>query len=487
MKNLAAFAKFLRNRSPAAHGDSTKDSASAEPRRPARDSFPQFGVATDAGRMREVFEKRLRPLDGEDYRVVGCRIFQTRHQQDRLLVQYVLRFARPGTEREHTQEVTGIVYTEGRTREVWEELRRTRPAGGDLAGACPAFAPYSYIPDLDMLVQVFPHDHQLPALPIFMKGLPPELEPLLLARFGPGDWRVEGWNAESVRYLAEMRATLRLTVRARDARTGRTGKRRFYAKIYGDGKTGKQTHGVLRTLWEEAATGGGANFTVAEPIAYLGGLRTLVQEEVTGTSLLQELPRKDDVRPVMRRVGRALAILHLGPMVTTRRRPLSREAAIIEKTGELLPLACPHLSAEIEEIVATIIAGLEEVPPAPAHCDFLPAHIVLDGDRLVLLDLDDFAGADPMLDVARLLVPLATAPLRIALARDRARVAAQAFLEEYFAHAPEAWRARLPLYYAIGVLKMALGFYRRQSPGFREKIELLVGEARESLAGERVW
>ena len=51
------------------------------------------------------------------------------------------------------------------------------------------FEPFFFIPELEMLVQVFPYDHQLPSLPILMAGPPPTLEPLVLARFGEGDRR----------------------------------------------------------------------------------------------------------------------------------------------------------------------------------------------------------------------------------------------------------------------------------------------------------
>ena len=75
-----------------------------------------------------------------------------------------------------------------------------------------------------------------------MEGPPPELEPLLLARFGPGDWQAEAWDTELVRYLVETRATLRLTARARDTSGGRAEERRFYAKVYHDKEIGEQPY-----------------------------------------------------------------------------------------------------------------------------------------------------------------------------------------------------------------------------------------------------
>jgi hypothetical protein len=444
--------------------------------------------------MQEVFRKHLQLLRKEAYQVKKCRIFGIRNQPDlqRYIVQYVLRLTKPGTERAWNQWLTGVMYATDRTRwiraKLWlwwmrEKLRRPELRRGNI-GNSPAFAPFYYIPDLKMLVQVFPYDPELPALPLLMAGPPPELEPLLLDRFGPGDWQTEMWEVEPVRYLVEMRATLRLTVQARDETTGRIEERRFYAKVYHDEEQGEQTYQVLRTLWDKVSAEG-ERFMVGRPIAYLTGLGTLIQEEVTGISLQYMLRQGSEMTPAVRRVARALAALHLDPVIPTRRRPLQREIAILERTKEHIQEIHPHLRSEVEEIVDAVVTGLEEVSPAPTHCDLSPGHIMFDGDRLVLLDLDEFAGADPMLDVARVLASVANAPLRYPIQeRDHVRAAARAFVEEYFSYAPETWRARLPLHYAIAVLKMAGTFSRRQGSGTSEKVETLLKEAQDSLAGK---
>jgi hypothetical protein len=441
--------------------------------------FPHLGDATDAERMRDVFQRHLRFLDEGAARVLECRVFQSRFQRDagRHMVQYVVRLSGPEEGYERKQWFTGIMYAGG-TSQAQKDLGMV---GREPAGAASLMPPY-YLRELDMLVGVFPHDRWLPALPVLMEGPPPDAVAPLLESFGRGDWRVEAWGAEPVRYLAEMRATLRLTVRARDAATGQIRERRFYAKVYAD-EEGERTHEVLRALWEHAAAED-ERFTVGRPVVYLHDLRTSIQEEVNGRHLNSVLTRENGGVPLVRRVARALAAMHLGELVTSRRRLPQRERRIMEKAGELLPLACPHLRTEIEEVVAAVTADLQAVPPAPTHCDFLPAHVMLDGDRLVLIDLDEFAGADPMLDVARLLAPLATAPIRLPVPRERALPAAHAFVEEYFTHAPGAWRERLPLHYTIAVLKMAVGFSRRQEPGQADKVEALVKEARKYLSNE---
>jgi GNAT superfamily N-acetyltransferase len=465
------------------------DPAAAEPSL-ADQSFPGLEVAKDPELMREVFQGHLRPLDGKDYQEVReCRIDYILYRRAtrcmRCVVQYALRLAEPETGRERSQWVSGVMYAGDRTRRKWEKLRRSEP-GLETTDACPGFAPFSYIPDLEMLVQVFPYDHRLPALPLLMEGPPPELEPLLLERFGPGDWRVEAWDVEPLKYMAELRATFRLTAQARDTATGRAEERRFYAKVYHDEEVGEQTYQVLRALWDNAGTED-ASFTGGKTIAYLGSLRVLVQEEARGTPLGEVLVRGDEAVPAVRKVARALAALHLGRVVAPLRRyPLQKEVALLQRRGELLRLACPQRGPEIEETVGVVIAGLEEVPPAPTHCDLKLDHILLDGDDLTLLDFDVFAGADPILDVASVLARIISMPLGSSLPHERAQRLARAFAEEYFAHAPKAWRTRLPFHYAGAVLRIASGIFSVRMPGWPDKVEVLLGEAKDSLEG-RVW
>ena len=169
-----------------------------------------------------------------------------------------------------------------------------------------------------MLVQVFPYDRRLPTLPLLIAEPLPELELPLLARFGPGNWRTEVWNVEPVRYRAGLGAALRLTVQGQDDATGRRIERRFYAKVYRDEGQGQQTHQVLRELWKQARANG-EGFTVARPLAYLSGLRTLLQEEAPGPHSRRSFSGGDTTGAV-RRVAQALAAFNQGDAPATTRR-----------------------------------------------------------------------------------------------------------------------------------------------------------------------
>ena len=448
-------------------------------------SFPQLQVAGDPESMRGVFQKHLRPLNNKAYHVRDCRLSRVRYRRGaRCVLQYTLRLAEADTGSERIQWVTGVMYADGKTRRKWEKLRVSYPR--EFSETISTFEPFSFIPDLGMLVQVFPYDRRLPTLPLLIAEPLPEVKLPLLAQFGPGNWRTEEWNVEPVRYRAGLGAALRLTVQGQDDATGRRIERRFYAKVYRDEGKGQHTHQVLRALWKQARADG-ESFTVARPLAYLSGLRTLLQEEAPGTPLDEILLGDRDTTGAARRVAQALAAFNQGDApATTRRHLLTDQVADLERASRLLGWACPHLRLEVESIIEGVLAGLEEVPLRPTHRDLKTDHIFLDDDRTIFIDLDSFAKADPVLDPAHLLARLAAMPALFPIPRQRARAAAWEFAEEYFAHVPRTWQDRLPLHYAGRLLEVAHGFFRRQAPDWPGRIAGLVEEARASLAG-KVW
>src|ERR687897_1172597 len=115
--------------------------------------FPQRQVAGDPESMRVVFQKHLRPLNNKAYQVRDCRLSRIRYRRgDRCVLQYTLRLAEADRGAERIQWVTGVMYADDKTRRKWEKLRVSYPKG--LSEMVSILEPFSFIPDLGMLVQV---------------------------------------------------------------------------------------------------------------------------------------------------------------------------------------------------------------------------------------------------------------------------------------------------------------------------------------------
>ncbi|HEX5915106.1 MAG TPA: hypothetical protein VFY54_18470, partial [Rubrobacter sp.] len=224
---------------------------------PTDPTLAQVEVARDPELMREIFQRHLPPLGEETYQVRECRISRAHYLlATRRILRYTLRLEESATGRERIELLTGVMYAEGsRARREWQELQRPEP-GRAIPYALLTFEPFFFIPELEMLVEVFPYDHLLPSLPILMAGPPPTLEQLVLAHFGEGDWRTEAWDVEPVRYRNGARMTLRLRVRVQNRTTGQPEERCFYAKVYREEEDGERTYEVARKLWEKMEAGG---------------------------------------------------------------------------------------------------------------------------------------------------------------------------------------------------------------------------------------
>jgi len=426
----------------------------------SRDLAALMAEVTNGERMREVVAQHLIAPDAPPITVVGCQVEFARRGVHRTLVQYRVTLRDPVAGGEWTEVVGGVASAGERTR-TWAELQRQPPPP---ANARRRLARVAYVPELNLLLQTFPFDHRLPALEPLMTGPVPGLVDPLLARFGPGDWRFEGWDAELARYRVDLRACVRLTVRASEIRTGSAVEERFFAKIYATAEEAERAWGIQRDV--VAALGPEHEpLAVAPLVAYLPEARILVQAEAPGVSLLHLLRTSTSgisgATEAVRRTARAIVAMHrLGVVAPPPRIRLGRlDPQRLHRSTDVIRAARADLAPVLAEIEAGVLAGLDdldEAPAVPVHGDLKPGHVLFDHDRVVVLDLDKFAAGDAMQDVTNMLIHLG--PGR--LGRKDARALTRAFVTEYFADAPSGWEQRLAPYYAWALLGEAAGVAR---------------------------
>jgi aminoglycoside phosphotransferase (APT) family kinase protein len=211
-------------------------------------------------------------------------------------------------------------------------------------------------------------------------------------------------------------------------------------------------------LWEHTATAA-AGFTVARPIGYVAKLRTLLLAEAPGRSLLALLRREDEALPAVVSAAHAIAAFHQLPVTDSMAgaaRGARDEHTRLATIAQTLRAAVPEVAPVLDPLVATIGAQLAAAPLAPTHFDLKPGHLLLDGERVTILDLDKVEVADPLLDVANLVTSLGKVRRPARHGEGRSETLARAFTEAYFAQVPADWRARFPARHALGLLADAV-------------------------------
>ena len=448
---------------------------------PVDHEVPQLSVASNPQFMLEVFRRHLKAVPGKDYRIHDCVAFRFRCRQSgsRHVLQYTLRVAEPSTGRRWDQWVTGVLYADGEASRRWEEMKAEVPEGR-IPKSCLTFEPVGFIPSLQMLVEVYPYDRKLRTLGSVVGGAVQGIEPSLLGRLRPGEWRVEQRTIEPTRYRTEFGAALRYVIRAHDAVSATSEEVRCYLKVYRNDR-GAETFRILQSL-SGSGPDGRRPYSTVKPIVYVDELRTLALEEAPGVSLTQILATNPDPSDELRLVARAVAAFNQDEFPIKRRYSLADQLVEVEKASALVQWACPQVREAVQVISDSVTGGLDEGGPAPIHGDLKPDHIFLSNGHVTFIDLDWAALADPLLDPAQLFAYITGRVGLDSTPMTHTKIAGATFVEEYFRFVPNSWRRRFSLHCAGALLEVAAGIFRRQESRWPEKITKVIEAAQHEIS-----
>lgn len=438
---------------------------------PTDSKLPGLAAALNPEFMADILRRHIWGGTAGAVSIDACRIIGLRYRpRIRCVLQYAVTLRDRLSAQSRRQWVTGVLYgQEGRGARLAQRADVPRELQSDGA---PSVA---FIPELQMLVSLFPYDRKLPHARTLVSGRPASLHAAILGAFGQGTWTIDEWIVEPLRYREHLSLVVRYDIRARQASTGLRETKTFYLKAYPD--VAQSRHAYDR-LWRLSlyASAHLPDVRIDPPVACLDDLQALLLEGSSGEPLRELLDGgpEEKVMPAVRGAARALAKFNQSAAPVDRNLTAAQYLGSLQRPAALLRCACPHLAAELTTVLTRAAQHIDNTDPHPTHRDMKPEHVLLQGESLAFIDLDSCVAADPLLDVALMLARLAA--LRTPDNAVPVTQAAAVFREEYFRHVPLSWQRRLRAYYATSLVEVAAGIFHRQEDGWAERATVLVRE-----------
>jgi aminoglycoside phosphotransferase (APT) family kinase protein len=143
----------------------------------------------------------------------------------------------------------------------------------------------------------------------------------------------------------------------------------------------------------------------------------------------------------------------------------------LQRRAALLRRAAPLLAEQVDALVAKIeplVLDLGVASPTLIHGDFKPSQLLIDGNRVAIVDFDRACLGDPALDVGNFMAQFNKSALRTG--RDYFRKLSEYFLARYQAqgqHSGLGERARL--FQVMSLVRMAVRKFESSPHTYAQK------------------
>ena len=176
---------------------------------------------------------------------------------------------------------------------------------------------------------------------------------------------------------------------------------------------------LQQALWNQGFDDSSADgYSVPEPVGVIPGWQMWLQRKVPGTSVTELLPTHDGVT-VCRRIAGLAHKLHGTPIPTSKQQTLANELNILHVRLPQVAQKYPHWQTSIEnildvcnQIVAHQPAADCTAPVVGIHRDFYGDQVLVDRDRIWLVDLDLYCQGHPALDIGNFIAHITEQSLR---------------------------------------------------------------------------
>ncbi|MGH9882017.1 MAG: aminoglycoside phosphotransferase family protein, partial [Pyrinomonadaceae bacterium] len=153
---------------------------------------------------------------------------------------------------------------------------------------------------------------------------------------------------------------------------------------------------------------------VPEPVAVVPEFHMWFQRKVPGVLASDVLSMSRDPR-IAQRIADAIHKLQRAGIKPARRHTIEDELRLLSQRLATLTAARPQWRSRLERVMEACLRlgrDLDGRQLRPAHRDFYPEQVIVNGERLYLLDFDLYAAADAALDAGNFIAHITEETLR---------------------------------------------------------------------------
>jgi hypothetical protein len=284
--------------------------------------------------------------------------------------------------------------------------------------------------------------------------------------------------------VVRARLTDRMTIRYEP-----DGGRAIYAKAYYDGDFGCLVYRWQCYLWENGF-GPRSKERVPEPLGYVARERMLLMRAASGPPISDLIlaGSLEQAKRLMRMSALWLAKFHTVPVPDL---PVESPCERMEilRTADLLAkvaAACPERTSLLIDLVhqwkEVAFVTNSAAKLVTLHGQFRPAHVFVDRETVVAIDLDKLTLSDPAKDVARFVHSMTKSSIAPAGALSRIAALAEEFISAYEMYAPGNLD-NLRYYMALYSLKQLGKVWKNKNPSDANRAAF----GQMHLAGFQKW
>jgi len=434
----------------------------------ADSSFPGLPTALNSEDMLDLLRSALKEDHG-NLEVKEAKIVDVKYEpRKEAILLYRFKIKDRLTKISHRQLFTAMLLKEGENSPPpvgWENLMRF-PAQEKLLIRKPFF----YLEDPKILLCAFPYDP-------LMLWLGDTLDESFMAERLNLIWShrnvvVQEVKTELLSYTPRLRAVFLYRIHLEDKKTGN----RCWKNLIGKTSSYKIPEILFADLWSLWKTCG-RKVGIPRPEGYLSDPPLLLQERVPGERLgdLLSLP---SFQGSLLQTARSIADIHRARIPLNKMRDPLRETQSLRRWSIVLQNIRTDLARRIQTLQESLLKEMElrTAVTGTVHGDFHPTNVLVDGEKVYLIDFDQMAYGDPAADIGRFLASFRISSLRKFGDLYSLQGASETFLQEYLS-AGSGDVSQIRMFESSSLITTAASAFRVQRQGWEKEVLLLLEEA----------